>query len=192
MIYLELFWAFFQVGLFSIGGGYAALPLIQTRIVDAHGWLTLTEFTDVVTISQMTPGPIGINAATFVGTRVAGLTGSLVATAGCVAPSFIIVLALAYIYVRYNNLKIIQGVLSGLRPAVVGLIAASGLSIVILSIWDGAKPSFNPMSVDWFAAILFALGLFVMRKWKSNPIYVMLGTGAVGLCVYFVRTAGLI
>lgn len=186
MIYLELFWAFFQIGLFSIGGGYAALPLIQARVVDAHHWLSITEFTDIVTISQMTPGPIGINAATFVGTKTAGIPGSIAATLGCVTPSFIIVLSLAYIYTKYNKLDIIQGVLSGLRPAVVGLIAASGLSITLLCFFRSGA-TYNLESLDVFAAILFMAGLFVLRRFKLNPIYVMMGTGAVGLAVYFIQ-----
>lgn len=194
MIYWELFWAFFQVGLFSIGGGYAALPLIQARVVDLHGWLTLTEFADVLTISQMTPGPIGINAATFVGTKIGGLPGALIATAGCVVPSFIIVLALAYIYIRYKNLKIIQRVLEALRPAVVGLIAASGISIVILAFWGGASPIGGFAAFDVMAAILFVAGMLVMRLLKPNPVYVILGTGAVGLVLYWLPlgAAGLI
>ena len=96
-IYLELLWSFFQIGLFSIGGGYAAMPLIQHQVVDLHGWLNMTQFADIVTISQMTPGPIAINSATFVGTRVAGLPGAIVATVGCVLPSCIIVLFLAFL-----------------------------------------------------------------------------------------------
>ena len=96
-IYLELLWSFFQIGLFSIGGGYAAMPLIEHQVVDLHGWLNMTQFADIVTISQMTPGPIAINSATFVGTRVAGLPGAIVATVGCVLPSCIIVLFLAFL-----------------------------------------------------------------------------------------------
>ena len=90
MIYLELFWSFFQIGLFSIGGGYAALPMIRQQIVETHGWLSMTAFTDVITIAEMTPGPIAINAATFVGTQLAGLPGAVLATLGCVTPSCII------------------------------------------------------------------------------------------------------
>ena len=105
MILLELIWAFFQVGLFSIGGGYAALPQIQNIVVEKLGWLTPLEFADVLTISQMTPGPIALTAATFVGTRIAGLPGAFAATLGCVLPSIIIVLALAFFYSRYRNLK---------------------------------------------------------------------------------------
>lgn len=104
MIYLELFWSFFQIGLFSIGGGYAALPMIQQQIVELHGWLTMTSFTDVVTIAEMTPGPIALNAATFVGTQLAGLPGAIIATLGCVTPSCIIVIFLAWLYSKYREL----------------------------------------------------------------------------------------
>ena len=88
MIYLELFWSFFQIGLFSIGGGYAAMPLIQNQVVDIHPWLTMTQFADIMTIAEMTPGPIAINSATFVGIQVAGLPGAVIATVGCVFPSW--------------------------------------------------------------------------------------------------------
>ncbi|MDE6589925.1 MAG: chromate transporter, partial [Oscillospiraceae bacterium] len=98
MTYLELLWSFFQIGLFSIGGGYAAMPLIQHQVVDVHPWLTMTQFADVMTIAEMTPGPIAINSATFVGIQIAGLPGALVATAGCVLPSCVIVMTLAYVY----------------------------------------------------------------------------------------------
>ena len=91
MIYLQLFWSFLQIGLFSVGGGYAAMPLIQAQTVQLHGWLTMNEFTDLVTIAEMTPGPIAVNSATFVGIRIAGLPGALVATLGCIFPSLFIV-----------------------------------------------------------------------------------------------------
>ena len=133
MIHLELFWSFFQIGLFSIGGGYAAMPLIQHQVVELHPWLTLEQFSDIITISQMTPGPIAINSATFVGLQLGGLPGALVATAGCVLPSCIIVLTLAYVYYRYRGLSMVQGVLAGLRPAVVAMIASAGVTLVNLS-----------------------------------------------------------
>ena len=143
MIYIELFWSFFQVGLFSIGGGLAALPLIQNQVVDLHNWLSLTEFTDLITISEMTPGPIAINSSTFVGTRIAGVPGALIATFGCVVPSCIIVMTLAWLYKKYKNLAVIQGVLEGLRPAVVALIASAGLSILILAFWGESGLLYN-------------------------------------------------
>ena len=135
MVYLQLLWSFFQIGLFSFGGGYAAMPLIQHQVVELRGWLTMTQFSDIVTISQMTPGPIAINSATFVGIRVAGLPGAVVATLGCVLPSCIIVMALAFLYERYRGLSLVQGILGGLRPAVVAMIASAGISLLVLALW---------------------------------------------------------
>ncbi len=121
MIYLQLFWSFFQVGLFSIGGGYASMPLIQSQVVNLHHWLTLTEFTDLITISQMTPGPIAINSATFVGIRLAGFAGAIVATIGCILPACIIVSILALLYFKYKNLSVIQGGALRITPYYCGL-----------------------------------------------------------------------
>ena len=135
MIYLELLWSFMQIGLFSIGGGYAAMPLIQNQVVDLHPWLTIQQFADIMTIAEMTPGPIAINAATFVGIQVAGLPGALVATFGCVLPPFCIVLVLAWIYFRFRELGLVKGILAGIRPAVVAMIASAGLSLMILSFY---------------------------------------------------------
>ncbi len=184
MIYLELFWSFFQIGLFSIGGGYAALPMIRQQIVETHGWLSMTAFTDVITIAEMTPGPIAINAATFVGTQLAGLPGAVLATLGCVTPSCIIVISLAWLYSRYRELWVVRGVLSGLRPAVVGLIAAAGISILALSFWGGTLWEFAFSELDGIAIVIFAAAFFVLQKWKPNPICVMLGAGLLGLALY--------
>ena len=184
MIFLKLFWSFFQVGLFSIGGGYAALPLIQNQVVESNHWLSPIEFTDLITISQMTPGPIAINTATFVGTKVAGFPGAIVATLGFIAPACIIVSILAWIYFKYKNVRVMQGILAGLRPAVVALIASAGISIFILAIWGGNKISLSGNSIDYIAVVLFAGAIFVLRKWKPNPIYVMLGSGLVGGVLY--------
>ena len=131
MIYLQLFLSFLQIGLFSFGGGYAAIPLIQGQIVDQHGWLSMAEFTDLITISQMTPGPIAINSATFVGIKIAGLPGAAVATLGCILPSCVIVTLIARLYLKYRNLAVLQGVLGSLRPAVVAMIASAGISILV-------------------------------------------------------------
>ena len=107
------------------------MPLIQAQIVDLHGWLSMTEFTDLITISQMTPGPIAVNSATFVGTKIAGIPGALVSTAGCVLPSCILVTLLARLYLRYRNLTVLQDILGSLRPAVVAMIASSGVLILV-------------------------------------------------------------
>lgn len=198
MIYFQLYWSFFKIGLFSIGGGYASLPLIQKEIVELHEWLTMTEFTDIITISQMTPGPIAINTSTFVGTQIGGLLGAIVATLGCVTPSFIIVLILAYIYVKYKNLTIISDILYGLRPAVVSLIGVAGISIVMLAFfgekklniskfnfdWKGIRLTIEDLTINCIAIIFFVIGFYFLRKYKTNPVYIMIGSGIAGAIIY--------
>lgn len=179
---LQLFWSFLQVGLFSIGGGYAAMPLIQNEVVLNHGWLTMSEFTDLITIAEMTPGPIAVNSATFVGIRIAGLPGAIVATLGCIFPSMILVSVLSFVYYRYKSVSTLQSVLASLRPAVVALIAAAGLSIWQTAVfWDGAAALAN---INWTGMVSFVAAFFVLRKFKWNPILVMLACGVVGLIAY--------
>jgi chromate transporter len=184
MILLELFWSFLKIGLMSFGGGYAALPLISLETVERHSWLTMQEFGDVVTLSQMTPGPIAINAATFVGQHVAGLGGSIVATTGFVFPSFVIVLLLAIIYYKYRSLTLVQGILGGLRPAVVALIASAGLTMLLYAFWNGRPVSLHAADLDFVSIGLFIASLAALQFKKSNPILVMLGAGIVGLAAY--------
>ena len=184
MIYIKLFWSFFQIGLFSIGGGYAAIPLIQNQVVEQNKWLRMTEFVDLITIAEMTPGPIAINSSTFVGTRIAGVGGAIISTFGCVLPSLIIVLTLAYFYYKYNKLTIVQGILGGLRPAVVSLIASAGLGITILALWGDSAATFNLSDINPIAAGLFIISFIIMRKFKPNPILVMVGSGIAGLLFY--------
>ena len=187
MIYLELFWSFFQIGILSFGGGYAALPLIQNQVVSGHQWLSMTEFADVVTISQMTPGPIAINAASFVGVKVGGVLGAIVATFGCIFPSILIVLCLAYFYYKYRNLTMVQGVLNGLRPAVVAMIASAGLALVSLAFWTNGKVSIQFQDLDMAAIVIFLIALLILRRWKTNPIIIMLMAGVIGGGYYFFR-----
>ncbi len=184
MIYVELFWSFFQVGMFSFGGGMAAMPLIQSKVVNDHRWLTMTQFTDLITIAQMTPGPIAINSATFVGIRIAGIPGAIVATLGCVMPSSIFVLALAWVYNKYRDVLIVKGVLSGLRPAVVALIASAGLTIIILAFWGERGISGGRGTFNWTALTMFAVALFILRKSKINPISIMVICGVIGGFLY--------
>lgn len=181
MIYLQLFLSFLQIGLFSFGGGYAAIPLIQGQIVDQHGWLSMAEFTDLITISQMTPGPIAINAATFVGIQLAGPLGAIVCTLGCVLPSCIVVALLAWIYFRWRELTALRGALDGLRPAIVALIAGAGVSLLIHALWG--EGGFQLVSPDIPALVLFLLAFLVLRKWKPDPVFIMLGCGVVGIVV---------
>jgi len=177
---LGLFWSFFQIGLFSIGGGNAALPLIQWQIVELHGWLSLEQFADVVAIAEVTPGPIALNSATFVGTKIAGLPGALVATLGCILPSCIIVLTLAFFYTRLKDHYLMQGVLGALRPAVVALIAAAGITILMLVLRGVSGDGF-----DWIGLGLFAAAFVAMRLFKPQPILVMLACGGLGVLFYY-------
>ena len=184
MIYAQLFWSFLQIGAFSFGGGMAAMPLIQNQVVELHGWLTLAEFTDLVTISEMTPGPIGINAATFVGSQIAGFGGALVATLGFILPSCIIVLSLAWLYSRYQDMVVIKGILAGLRPTVVALILSAGVSILVLALWGAGGFTWDAASIDFIAVALFAGWLFMLRKFKLSPIVIILGSGIIGGALY--------
>lgn len=182
-ILMQLYWSMFQIGLFSIGGGYVALPLIQHQIVDLHSWMTLTEFTDIITIAEMTPGPIAINAATFVGLRMAGPVGAIVATVGCVTAPVLIVLLLAKIYYKYRSLSAMQHVLSGIRPGVVGMIASAGLGIILLAFFGETKVV-SAANANVYAMVLFALGMIALRKFKLSPIPVMAASGLVGVVLF--------
>lgn len=184
MIYFELLWSFFQIGLFSIGGGYAAMPLIQHQVVDVHPWLSMSQFADIMTIAEMTPGPIAINSATFVGIQIAGIPGALIATLGCILPSCVIVTALAYIYYRFRGLTMVQGILSGLRPAVVAMIASAAISLAILSLYGQRTLPAHLSNMNYISICIFAIGLFILRKWKCNPIYVIAASGIIGIFLY--------
>ena len=175
MIYLQLFWSFIQIGMFSFGGGYAAMPLIQGQVVNTHEWLTMTEFTDLITISQMTPGPIAVNSATFVGMKIAGIPGAVVATLGCILPSCIIVTILAKLYLKYRNLDTLQGILYSLRPAVVSMIASAGVLILVTAFWGSGI--INIDGIKWDMVLIFAISVVLLRKTKWNPIFVMILAG---------------
>ena len=178
MIYLQLFFSFLQVGMFSFGGGYAAMPLIQGQVVTGHHWLSMSEFTDLITISQMTPGPIAVNSATFVGIKIAGIPGALAATFGCILPSCIIVTVIAKLYLKYRSMEVLQGVLGSLRPAVVAMIAAAGISILITAFW-GSRDLIAVTGTKWSLVLIFAVCMILLRKVKMNPIWVMVMAGVM-------------
>lgn len=175
MTYFQLFLSFLQVGLFSIGGGYAAMPLIQNQVTVIHRWLTMGEFTDLITIAEMTPGPIAINAATFTGFRIAGIGGALIATLGCILPACFIVSGLYFLYYRFKNGAAMQGILGSLRPAVVAMIGAAGLTILQLVAFQGEAMTFG--NLQWMGLGLFAAALLLLRKFKWSPILVMVLCG---------------
>ncbi len=179
MIYLELFLSFLQVGMFSIGGGYAAMPLIQAQVAERHAWLTMQEFTDLITIAEMTPGPITINSATFAGIRIAGVGGAAAATLGCIFPALIIVPVLAFVYYRYRSMSLLQGILGALRPVVVAMIASAGFSILLQVVFGGQTVRAD--NLQWTGIGLSAAAFFALRKFRWNPILIMCLCGAGGL-----------
>ena len=188
MVYLQLFLAFLQIGAFSFGGGYAAMPLIQAQVIERYGWMNPAEFADLVTIAEMTPGPIALNSATFVGNQVGGIGGALVATAGCILPSCIFVTVLAYVYTKYRTMGLLQGILESLRPAVVAMIATAGLTILIPAFFANGSVSFANGNFQIRPVLYFLAALFLLRKKKIDPIKVMVGCGVAEAVVQVVQT----
>ncbi|NLC54794.1 MAG: chromate transporter [Erysipelothrix sp.] len=178
---LSLFWVFFKIGLFTIGGGIASLPLIETIIVKQQGWISYDEFSHLVIISEMTPGPIGINASTFVGNKLAGFIGGVVATLGNVLPSIIIVILLAKVYFKYKNLKVVNSVLNGLKPTIVGLITSATVGIVLVALFNTRAFDLSQFEISYIKIALLLLYLFILRKFKPNPILIILLSGGLGL-----------
>lgn len=192
----QLFWSFFLIGMFTFGGGYAMLSLIQAEVVVEHAWLTESTFTDIVAISQMTPGPIGINCATYVGYDVVtatgaghlmGIIGSLTATLAITLPSFIIVLLLVRFYNKVKGSPMFEGVMSVIRPAVVGLRGAAAIILMFKVHWNGFAPSLHVVEEnfpDWKSWCLFAAAFLASFKFKVNPILLIVLAGVMGLLLY--------
>ena len=164
---LDLFLCFVQVGLFSIGGGYAAMPMIQAKAVEHYHWLTMGEFTDLMTIAEMTPGPITVNSATFVGIRMAGIPGALVATMGCILPSLIIVSLLSWLYEKYRSMDAMQAVLACLRPAVVALIIGPVLTL--------------SRGMHWTMLVVIAASALAIWWLDWSPIWILAAAAALGI-----------
>ena len=170
MIYLELFWTFFTIGAFTFGGGYAMLPLIQIEVVN-KGWLTNDAVANFVAVSESTPGPFAINMATYVGSEMGGVLGSACATLGVVLPSFIIILIVAKCYDRFKQSKLVKGAMSGLKPAVIGMIGTAVLSI--------GKTVFVQPGL-WVSAGIFAV-MAVLAFKKVHPIIIICISAAAGI-----------
>jgi chromate transporter len=193
---LQLAWTFFVIGAFTFGGGYAMLSLIQNQVVVEHPWISEATFTDIVAVSQMTPGPIGINSATYVGYDVLlnatgsplmGVIGSLTATLALMLPSFIIVLLIVRFYQKFKTSALYKGTMDWLKPAVVGLIGAAAVILIIKTTWTGGVPNIQVVSEnfpDWKSWCLLG-GAFAASYWgKVNPIYLILAGAAAGLLLY--------
>ena len=191
MIFLKLFITFFQIGLFGFGGGYGMLSLIQGEVVHKHAWLTTSEFTDIVAISQMTPGPIGINSATYCGYTAVhnegfgywmSVLGSFTATFALVLPSFILMILIAKILMKYMNTSSVQSVFSGLRPAVVGLLAAA--TLLLMNPENFSAPDVNPW-LFWISCALFVASFVGTKYFKVNPIRMICYAGVAGLLLLY-------
>lgn len=189
MIHLELFWSFFQIGLFSIGGGYAAMPLIQHQVVELHPWLTLEQFSDIITISQMTPGPIAINSATYVGYSVGvqtghtwcGILGSAIATFAVCLPSLTLMILVARFFMKLKGNRLVEGAMRGMRPVVIGMIAAAALLLIFP---HGDNPD-DRNFIDAWSWALFG-GVFVGSWRKVNPILLIILSAGAGILIYYI------
>ena len=189
-IYLKLFWTFFKIGLFGFGGGYGMLSLIQNEVVEKQHWISNAEFTDIVAVSQMTPGPIGINSATYVGykaienadmSRTEAVFGSLLASFSVMLPSFILMLLISAFFMHYKNHKSVQTVLAWLRPVVVGMLAAA----VLLLLNEENLGAFQSNNLQLYVSIgLFALAFVATYFWKVGPIRMILLAGLFGGLFY--------
>ena len=182
MIYLQLFYTFFKIGLFGFGGGYAMLSMIQGEVVTRYDWVSSQEFTDIVAISQMTPGPIGINAATYVGfTSTGSVVGSVIATFAVVLPSFILMLTISKFFLKYQKHPVVESIFSGLRPAVVGLLASAAL--VLMNVENFGSPTTDTYSFV-ISIIIFLVAFIGTRKYKANPILMIILCGVAGFLLY--------
>ena len=174
MIYLELFYTFFIIGAFTFGGGYAMLSLIQNEVVVEHEWISAQQFTEIVAISQMTPGPIGINSATYIGYSVTGnVFGSLLATTAVMLPSLIIVLTICKLYNKFKENNHVAHLMTLLKPMVIGMIAAAAGILV-------TKENF----FNWSSWALFAAAFVALQWGKVNPIIVIIVAGLIGIVIY--------
>ena len=174
MIYWQLICVYLKIGVFGFGGGYAMLSLIQFEIVERYHWLTLQQFTDVVAISQMTPGPIGINSATYIGYTVTGnIWGAVIATTAVCLPSFLMVLFISYFFVKFKNNKYVNAAMSGLLPMSVALIGAAALLLM-------NKDNF----IDYKSILIFFATFFLTWKYKVHPIIMICMAGVMGFILY--------
>jgi chromate transporter len=194
MIYIKLLWTFFKIGLFSFGGGYAMIPLIQEEI-QANGWVEAREFADIVAISQMTPGPIAVNAATYIGTKTAGIPGSVFATLGVSLPSFILVLLIARFFAKFKDNYMVEAVLKGIRPVTIGLISSAVIFFAEMSIFKDKLPFerikymltgkfvnlLEGIRIEPGAFLIFIIILIAVKKFKMNPIIAVVSSAVLGM-----------
>ena len=191
MLYLRLFWEFFKTGLFAVGGGMATLPFLYS-MSDTTGWFSHAQLADMIAVSESTPGPIGVNMATYVGFTAAGIPGAVIATLGLITPSIIIILIIARVLAAFRQNKYVDAAFYGLRPCSLGLIAAAGLLVVKIALFDFDLFKQTGVLMDIFngkaillAAVLIVLTRYVKPLKKLHPVFFILGSAAVGALFSF-------
>ncbi len=182
-ICLELIKTFLLIGAFSFGGGMANMELMRSRVVGFYGWMTTSEFTDIVSISEMTPGPLGINLASFTGTRLAGIPGTLCATVAYVTPALFIVIILAKVYYKYRSIDIVQKILNGLRPAVAAMVLAAAVKLIVNAWWGGSE-NISAAGTNPVALALTFVFLIILQKKKLGPVQSIFLSGVMGAVIY--------
>lgn len=180
----ELGISFWQIGSFSIGGGYAIITLIEDLLVNQYHWLTLKEYTDIITISQMTPGPLAINASSFTGLKIAGFAGAIVATFSCVITGFIVSLSGYRFFCCFRSSECIMAVLQGLKAVATGLIGAAGAGILLLALTGHNQLQLYDVNFDVYAMFIAIVSFVLLRKFKLNPIYILALSAFTGIIVY--------
>ena len=183
---LQLYLVFFKVGLFTIGGGLAAIPLLQSEVL-SRGWVTAAQLTDMIAVSESTPGPIGINMATYVGFNQLGVIGSIIATLGIATPSFLIICFIARYLFRFNNNIIVMRVFSGLRPAIMGLIASTAISIALIAMFNIPQYQVTGSLLDllnYKALLIFVILMYDCYKWQRHPIFYVVIAGLIGMLIF--------
>ena len=182
MIFLELFWTFFMIGAFTFGGGYAMLPLVQAQVL-AHGWLSSEELVNFIAVSESTPGPFAVNVSTYVGMQTGGLFGAFCATLGVVLPSFLIILLVARCFVKFQSSRAVQGCMSGLKPAVVGLIAAAVVSTGQTVFFENGFSAAALGSPAFLCSAGIFLLMLILSMKKVHPILIILLSAVLGIGV---------
>jgi len=183
MIYITLYLEFVKIGLFAVGGGLASLPFIQ-QLSDKYGWITQEQLLDMIAISESTPGPIGVNIATYVGNITAGIPGGIVATIGIVTPSIIIIIIIAHYFAKFSEKPIVRSAFYGIRPAVAGLIAAVGFQIAKVALFNMEKYINTNNIIDALnisGVLLFTIMLYLINKYKKHPIVYIVAAAFIGI-----------
>lgn len=180
----ELAINFWQIGSFSIGGGYAIIALIEELLVNQYHWLTMKEYTDIIVISQMTPGPLAINASSFVGLKIAGIPGAVVATFSSIISGVVIASSAYRFFCCHRNSEVIMAVLRGLKAVATGLIGAAGVGILLLALTGQNTLSRNVAAVDYYALLIAAASMLLLRRYKTNPVWIMALSAAAGILIY--------